>query len=759
MAGLFLLERVPALQHRPAPAARRWTSNAGLFAIGSIVGGVVLPVGVFALAERQAPGLLSRLGLPLAAQMAVVFVLLDLWKYWEHRLLHRVPWLWRAHLVHHSDTAVDVTTTERHHPLEVAVSTGLMIGLVVVLGLPAIALGVYLVVATIVALYSHANVRLPRRVDAVLSRVIVTAPVHAVHHSDLRAETDSNYGAVLTVWDRLFGTFVDPARARIPHVGLEYFHRPADTGLWRVLQQPFRFRPGAPYPRRDDAPDTSTQDAPEPAVQRALLAGLASVAAAIAVTWPTLREMATVWNTHEAYQYAWLVLPMLAYLLAQPQARPAWHEARPGYSGVLVVAVAAAAWGVGTLAGVDAIRALCLVLMVHGIALATLGGDAYRRLFPVLALLFFLVPSADVLQPALRILTLESIDRFCALAGLPHTVDGFVVHVQGRRYVVVDECAGLTYVTLASFLGYCFGLLVRRSLRGAVGMGLLGAGLGIACNLLRVNAIVLVDAWRDTQMDLAAHGALQWIMLLAALGALTLALGRARPDSAHAPASAPRRAPPAASRWSPIVAGGVAIIVAGSVLLATLRTGTPVVTAAMAMPRTLAQWELVSPAIEAPRDAGTQTRSLRASYRRDAGPVDVVVIEALSPQARLLESALAPGAHAVWREKHTGDERACVEGQCITLRHATWQREHSDDVRHVYYAYDVGGYVTPSRLAARMAQGWRRLRGDPVDARITAFDSVVPLDAADLVHGWVGLRSAFASASAVRVAGRRGAAP
>ena len=205
-AALVLLERVRELQRQPVQIATRWTSNIGLLLIGNVLNAVVMPIGVYAFAQHQPPGPLTRLELPFATQVLLTFLLLDLWRYWEHRLFHRIPLLWRLHLVHHSDTEIDVTTSERHHPLEFLLGTAVMMALIAALGLPAHAVGLYLLTATVVALYSHANLRLPAGMDRRLRQFIVTPSVHAVHHSDLQRQTDSNYGSVLTVWDRLFGT-------------------------------------------------------------------------------------------------------------------------------------------------------------------------------------------------------------------------------------------------------------------------------------------------------------------------------------------------------------------------------------------------------------------------------------------------------------------------------------------------------------------------------------------------------------------------
>src|SRR5690606_14618596 len=122
------------------------------------------------------------------------------------------------------------------------------------------------------------------------------------------------------------------------------------------------------------------------------------------------------------------------------------------------------------------------VLMLQGIAMASLGWKCYWRLFPILALLFLAIPCGDLLQPLLRTLTVRSIELVAALAQLPYTIDGFVVHVGAQRYIVVDECAGLSYVTMAVFLSYSFGLLLYRSFFKVAALALFGGFIGILAN-------------------------------------------------------------------------------------------------------------------------------------------------------------------------------------------------------------------------------------------------------------------------------------
>ncbi|MDO8342812.1 MAG: sterol desaturase family protein, partial [Cellvibrio sp.] len=430
---LVLLERIRSFQRQPVGIETRWTTNIGLFLTGNVVTRVVMPVGIFVFALDQPPGVLSRLGLPFAAQLLLTFLILDLWHYWEHRLFHLVPFLWRAHLVHHSDTQLDVTTSERHHPLEVLLGTIVMMALVVLLGLPARALGVYLLADIAVSLSAHANLRLPVSLERWISWLLITPKVHAVHHSARQAQTDSNYGSVLTIWDRMFGSYVDPQHAHIEHFGLDYFHQQKDNCLQRVLLQPFLFRKELLYPSRNNElaelkPVAATSSEPPIAVvapgwREALLGAIAGCVLVSLVLWPTLIELVSLWQSNEAYRYSWLVLPMVVYLLG-------WHHRQeivatspqPDSTGVFVAAGAAACWGASALMNINIGQQLGLILAVHGVAMSALGWRSYWRLFPTLALLFLMIPSGDVLQPALRFLTVNSIEQFAVIANLPHSI-------------------------------------------------------------------------------------------------------------------------------------------------------------------------------------------------------------------------------------------------------------------------------------------------------------------------------------------------
>src|SRR5207249_3102733 len=199
---------------------------------------------------------------------------------------------------------------------------------------------------------------------------------------------------------------------------------------------------------------------------------------------------------------------------------------------------------------------VAFVLSLQGIAMSTLGWRSYRQAFPTLALLLLMIPSGDLLEPALRTLTLKSIELFAWLSNLPYTVDGFTIFVGAHRYIVVDECSGLAYVTLAGFFGYCVGLLLGRSFFTVLAMSLFGAALGLVSNVLRVNAIVLVDWMRHTQMSMTGHGMIQWIGLFIVLGIFLYVLARSKIVATSIPYIASSSYPSGSIRkFGPIVAG------------------------------------------------------------------------------------------------------------------------------------------------------------------------------------------------------------
>lgn len=245
MAILIVAERRWPRRGGERRQRTRWPVNFGLVVIDSLLLRVLLgagAVGAAQWAQSQGYGLLRLLPLPTAVSGVLALIALDCLIYWQHRVFHAVPALWRLHRVHHSDTEFDVSTALRFHPAEILLSMLIKMAAVVALGAPVWAVITFEVLLNGTAMFNHANLRLPAEIDRALRRVVVTPDMHRVHHSVHREETDSNFGFNVPWWDWLFGSYrAQPANGHeAMQIGLERFRDAPDQTLARILAQPLK---------------------------------------------------------------------------------------------------------------------------------------------------------------------------------------------------------------------------------------------------------------------------------------------------------------------------------------------------------------------------------------------------------------------------------------------------------------------------------------------------------------------------------------
>lgn len=188
----------------------RWTSNLALVVLNTIAVRLAIPitaVGAALVAESHGWGLLPLVDGPRWLKALVAIVSLDLAIYVQHVLFHAIPVLWRLHRVHHADLDIDVTTGLRFHTLEILLSALIKLGVVLVLGPPAVAVVIFEVLLNATSMFNHSNIRIPGWIDRLLRLVVVTPDMHRVHHSVIPRETNSNFGFNLPWWDYFAGTY------------------------------------------------------------------------------------------------------------------------------------------------------------------------------------------------------------------------------------------------------------------------------------------------------------------------------------------------------------------------------------------------------------------------------------------------------------------------------------------------------------------------------------------------------------------------
>ncbi len=228
-------------------AYRRWPANLGVSLLNIALLSLLPFSAVWGAwwAEQHAVGLLLLFELPFVVQVLLSLLLLDMLIYAQHRLFHIVPMLWRLHRMHHADCELDVSSGVRFHPLEAILSMLIKCAAIIALGVPVLAVVIFEVGLNAMAMFNHANVRLPRKLDAVLRLLWVTPDMHRIHHSVLSKEYNQNYGFNLSVWDRLFGSYcAEPEGGQKGmRIGLMAYQHEASHALPWMLRLPFQRHP------------------------------------------------------------------------------------------------------------------------------------------------------------------------------------------------------------------------------------------------------------------------------------------------------------------------------------------------------------------------------------------------------------------------------------------------------------------------------------------------------------------------------------
>lgn len=239
------VENMIPLRSYACPVIKRYLTNLSLLFINSGIQRFVLPIfpltaAVYATENNW--GVFNVHSLDPVITICLSFLLLDLFGYWLHKVMHYSIFLWRIHQTHHTDIDFDATTGLRFHPFEALITTSMEIVIVVLFGVPVLAVMLFSLIHVFTGLFTHLNIRFPQRLDTVLRVFIVTPNMHRIHHSARVDESSTNYGIVLSIWDRLFKSYL-----KIPVngyegmlLGLQDRRNPEKTMLIEFLTLPFK---------------------------------------------------------------------------------------------------------------------------------------------------------------------------------------------------------------------------------------------------------------------------------------------------------------------------------------------------------------------------------------------------------------------------------------------------------------------------------------------------------------------------------------
>lgn len=221
----------------------RWYRNFSLVIINSLVLRFCLPMTAASVSLiYNEYAILNYLELPVFISIFLCIILLDLIIYLQHWMVHMVPLFWKFHKIHHIDQELDTSSGIRFHPVEIVFSMLIKCLAIWIIGIPFEAVILFEIILNATSLFNHANLYVPMWLDQILRKFIVTPDMHRIHHSQVKNETNSNYGFNLSCWDKLFGTYKKLAqKSQIDiDIGLEEYQDTNRTGLVEILLIPFR---------------------------------------------------------------------------------------------------------------------------------------------------------------------------------------------------------------------------------------------------------------------------------------------------------------------------------------------------------------------------------------------------------------------------------------------------------------------------------------------------------------------------------------
>jgi sterol desaturase/sphingolipid hydroxylase (fatty acid hydroxylase superfamily) len=219
-------------------------SNLGLVGINNIMLMLfpLLPLSVSYYAFENSFGLFNNVNPPEWSSVILQVLILDMIIYFQHRMFHKVNWLWALHSVHHIDPMLDVTSGLRFHPFEIIISNFIKIGFVFILGIHPLSVLIFEVSLNGFAMFNHSNIRLSNNIEWIVSKVFITPSLHTIHHSKIAKETNSNYGFSIILWDVIFKTFIKNGKYSMEKIRIGVVGMPETmkTGFPYYLIYPFK---------------------------------------------------------------------------------------------------------------------------------------------------------------------------------------------------------------------------------------------------------------------------------------------------------------------------------------------------------------------------------------------------------------------------------------------------------------------------------------------------------------------------------------
>jgi len=436
----------------------------------------------------------------------------------------------------------------------------------------------------------------------------------------------------------------------------------------------------------------------------------------------TVIETISVWNNLSQYRSGWLVIPTIFLLLFFN--RKDLQAIRPEVSwyGVLCGLAFSILWVASDLVNISVLRQLALLGIVSALVLTAVGAAVFRVLLPYLALLLLAVPIWEILLPGLKLLAVEFVSAFTQLVGVPLTTDGFALYVDDNRYVVIDYCAGLSYVLIGLLIGASFGLLISRSYLKIALISLVGGCFAILANGIRISSIISFEYFTGINVD-NHHYLFDLPVVIPCFAALFFMLSKLKPDKLNHSNQPQRRGGKTSTFYSSVLVVGAAVIFsAGPIWVNNIDRLSPKGPASLKIEERIGEWT------RSDKVVGWHPEIRSDGIKEDLGVYYLNDTEILIYVAEPRHSDVKISGQAInltdkgWMSySHPHSETFCENKRCNSYGYLKSALKGSGRIRHIYFGYAVNGMMTSSTLSYRVHRALENVAGKGSSARYIAI--------------------------------------
>lgn len=423
----------------------------------------------------------------------------------------------------------------------------------------------------------------------------------------------------------------------------------------------------------------------------------------------TVHETISIWSDSSHYRVGWLVLPTIILLLFFSRQDLQTITPTINWYGIVCGLLFSLLWVASDLINISILRQLALLGIIGSLVLFAVGGSLFRLLLPYLALLLLAVPIWEILLPGLKFLAVQFVSYYTKLAGIPLTTDDFALYVGSNRYIIIDYCAGLSYVLVGILIGACYALLRYRSYLKIMLIALAGGCIAILANGIRISSIISTEYFTDINLD-NRHYLFDLPVIVPCFILLFYFLSKLAPETLNHSQQPKHRKNSTFDFSSFLLVIGAAVLFSIGPLYINNNEQTAKHQTPLALGEKIGEWSQLEKQID------WQPKIQSQSINEAIGFYFIEDKEILIYTATPHHSDIKISGQAVnlsdknWMTySHPHNETFCKNGHCHSYGYSSSTLKNSKRTRHIYFGYVVGGMMTSSTLSFRIYRALERI--------------------------------------------------